>query len=458
MTKPINIDEVYQMEVSGLSHEGAGIGRINNFAVFVDKAIPGEEVLVKITEVKKNFGKGELIEILIPSEDRIEATCTWFNNCGGCQLQHIKYSRQLELKRQMVEDALKKIGNLENEVLPTLGMDNPWRYRNKGVFQVGEGAEGIRLGFYEQGSYDFVPGKESFLFSEGVNSLVQLLEEKLNLHNIKPFDRKSQKGYLRNVMVRESKSTGEIMVVFITAQEKWLLDKVVEKVVSQFPMVVSVYQNINKGKSPHILGREDRLIQGKAVIQDTIGDFIFNISPQSFFQVNNVQANVLYKKALEYAQLTGKETIIDGYCGIGTITLFMARQAKKAIGIEIVADAIKDAEENAKINGVKNTEFILGKVEQWLPQWVKEGGSADVIVVDPPRKGCAPETLEAIAKVKPQRIVYVSCNPATLARDLKYLVEERYGVEEVQPVDMFPQTGHVECVILMQRSGLEDGK
>jgi len=459
MTKPIKIDEIYEMKITGLSHAGEGIGRIKNFAVFVANAIPGEEVLVKITEVKKNFGKGQLQEILISSQDRVEASCEWFSNCGGCQLQHIKYPRQIELKRQMVEDALKKIGSLENvQVLPTLGMDNPWRYRNKGVFQVGEGAEGIRLGFYEPGSYDFVPGKESFLFSEKVNDLVHFIEEKLNLHKIKAFDRKTQKGYLRNVMVRESKATGEIMVVFVTNNNEWLLEPVAEEIVSQFPEVVSIYQNINQGKSPHILGRVDRLVRGKAVIQDNLGDFIFNISPQSFFQVNNLQAHVLYAKAFEYAQLTGCETVIDAYCGIGTITLFMAQKAHKAIGIEIVEAAIKDAEENARINGVKNTEFIIGKAEEWLPQWVGEGGRADVIVVDPPRKGCAPETLEAIVEAKPERVVYVSCNPATLARDLKYLVAQGYKVQEVQPVDMFPQTAHVECVILMQNCGSKGEK
>ncbi|KJS88246.1 MAG: hypothetical protein JM58_01420 [Peptococcaceae bacterium BICA1-8] len=449
--KPIILGENYELTITGLSHQGEGVGRVNNFAVFVPGAIPGEKVSVKISGIRKNFAQGKLEEILEPTPFRVDAPCHYAERCGGCQLQHISYEKQLELKAQQVKDALLKLGGIDVAVEPTLGMVYPWRYRNKGHFHLEKLAGEVSLGFYEPGSHDFIPAKASLLFSSVVNRLLSYLEEQLTLAGISVYKRDTGQGYLRNIMVRESRATGEIMVIFITSADAWQLNEVVESLKAVFPQIRSVYHNINKGTKPVILGDKFKLVWGHAFLQDTIGSYVFNISPQSFFQVNNEQARVLYEKALEYAGLSRKETVIDAYCGIGSIAIYVASQAKRVIGIEVVEEAIKDARENAKLNKINNTEFITGKAEQWLPQWVKGGVRANVIIVDPPRKGCAPETLEAIVKVSPNRVVYVSCNPATLARDLKYLVENGYEVEKVQPIDLFPQTSHVETVVCLQR-------
>lgn len=450
-SKPVSLGESYEIEITGLSHQGEGIGRVNNFAVFIPGAIPQEKVKVKIKELKKNLARAELEKIITPAPSRVKIACPWANMCGGCDLQHISYEQQLELKRKMVSDTLTKLGDINLPVLPVLGMDYPWRYRNKGNFHVAEIKGEIQLGFYKPGSYELVPARESLLFSSVVNKLVSYLEEKLTFHDVKAYNPRTGQGYLINILIRESKATGEIMLVFITSEKQWKLELILDSIQGVFPQVVSIYHNVNKNPRT-ILGRYFNLLRGQAFIKDTIGSLVFKISPESFFQVNNLQTEVLYAKTLDFAALTGRETVLDAYCGIGTISLFLAEKAEKVIGIEVIAGAIKDAQENAKLNGINNTEFIVDKVENWLPQWVKEGGKADVIVVDPPRKGCAPETLEAIVEVEPERVVYVSCNPATLTRDLKYLVEHGYEVKEVQPVDMFPQTSHVECIVLIKRA------
>lgn len=448
---PVKLGQRYEMTITGLTLEGEGVGRVKNFAVFVPGAIPGEKIKAEISEVKKNFAKGVLVRIIEPVPFRTEPPCRFFDQCGGCQLQHISYEKQLEFKTQLVKDALNKIGGIDADVSPIIGMEYPWRYRNKGHFHLDKVDGRVRLGFYEPGSHEFVPAKESLLFSSVVNSLLDYLEEQLTLREITVFNPNTGEGYLRNIMVRESKATGEIMLNFITGTEKWELAEVTKSVEAVFPQVRSVYQNINKGKSPVILGNKFILRSGKEYLQDTIGPYVFKISPQSFFQVNNEQARVLYEKALEFASLSGRETVIDAYCGIGSIAIFIASQAQKVIGVEVVEAAIQDARENANLNNITNTQFVVGKAEKWLPRWLKEGGRADVIIVDPPRKGCAPELLEAIVNARPEKVVYVSCSPATLARDLKYLAANGYKVNEIQPVDLFPQTGHVESVVLITK-------
>ncbi|MFZ5944321.1 MAG: 23S rRNA (uracil(1939)-C(5))-methyltransferase RlmD [Bacillota bacterium] len=451
--KPVKFGQKYMVEISGLSHLGEGIGKVNNFAVFVPGTIPQEKVEVVITEVKKNFARGNLIKVHSPSAKRVEPPCAFADKCGGCQLQHIDYALQLQLKQRQVEDALIKLGGIKTQVQPVLGMDYPWRYRNKGHFQLEKNQGQIALGFYEPGTHDFVPAKDSLLFSTVINKLVRYLEETLTIEDIKLYDRERGQEGIRNIMVRESKATGELMVIFITSTEDWQLASTADSLTAVFPQVVSIYQNVNKTQQSVILGDKFIIRKGQEFIMDNIGELKFKISPQSFFQINNCQTEVLYNKAIEFAGLSGEETVLDAYCGIGSIALFIASQAKHVIGIEVVKEAIDDARKNAELNTITNAEFIVGKVEEWLPRWVSAGGKADVIIVDPPRKGCAPETLEAIAEVKPRRVVYVSCNPGTLARDLKYLTEHGYETKEVQPVDMFPQTGHVESIIMMTNSG-----
>ncbi|MGI6225382.1 MAG: 23S rRNA (uracil(1939)-C(5))-methyltransferase RlmD [Peptococcales bacterium] len=449
--KPVKLGETYEITITGLSHQGEGIGRANNFALFVPGAIPGEKVVVEVCEIKKNLAQGRLKKVVEAVPFRVDAPCAYFEQCGGCQLQHISYEKQLEFKRLQVKDVLTKIGGIDIDVEPTLGMNYPWRYRNKGHFHLDKVDGEVSVGFYEPGTYDFVPAKGSLLFSSVVNRLLSYLEEQLTFNEVSIYNRNTGKGYLRNIMIRESFITGEIMLILVTNTDDWLLNEVAQSVLAVFPQIKSLYQNINKSNKPVILGNKFKLINGQAFLQDKIGPYIFKISPQSFFQVNNAQAQILYEKALEYAQLSGKENVVDAYCGIGSIAIYLASKARHVIGIEVVEEAIKDAIENAKLNGIGNTEFIVGKAETWLPQWVKGGGKADVIVVDPPRKGCTPEVLEAIAEARPERVVYVSCNPATLARDLKHLVGNGYEVRAVQPVDLFPQTSHVETVVLMSR-------
>ncbi|SMB80080.1 23S rRNA (uracil1939-C5)-methyltransferase [Desulfonispora thiosulfatigenes DSM 11270] len=456
--KPVELNQEYTLVVNSHSHEGEGIGRINNFAIFVPGAIPGEEVKVKITEVKKSFARGVLKEIIVASKNRNQENCTLIDTCGGCSLQHMNYDAQLEMKKEIVESTLKKIGGIEIEVAPTIGMDEPVAYRNKGQFHVHKKDGQVTLGFYNKNSHDVMGTNNCSLFSEKINEIVVFLEEILTDEQIKVYNQKDKTGYLRNIVFRQSKETNEIMLIFVTNNKANKLNKIISLIEEKFPEVTSFFQNINPEPGPIILGKEFKLLKGKGLISDKLGSLDFAISPESFFQVNTEQAEKLYTKALEYAGLTGTETVVDAYCGIGTISLFMAKHAKKVYGIESVTRATEDAKFNAIINEVTNAEFIAAKIEKWLPKWVEEGNSADVIVVDPPRKGCDQETLQAMVEAKPGKIIYVSCNPSTLARDLKFIVAGGYEVKKVQPVDMFPLTSHVESIILMTSSTSEAKK
>lgn len=442
---PVQTGENYEIVIDDFSHAGEGIGRVNNFAIFVKGALPGERVEVKIEQVKKKFARGTIEKIITISPDRINLICPVADRCGGCQLQHLSYEKQLKMKEKRVAEILSKIGGIDVQVLPTLGMENPFYYRNKGQFHVDEINGEIALGFYENKTNNLIPTTDCWLFSAQYTKLVKYIEEKLNHLDIKI------KGYLRNIVLRESKSSGEMMLIFVTRTKEWKLTKLIDKLIADFPKVVSIYQNINTSGNPVVLGKAFKLIYGKSTIHDSIGNLNFAISPQSFFQVNNLQTEILYKKALEYADLTGTETVIDAYSGIGTISLFLAPKAQKVYGIEIIAQAVEDAQKNAQLNTIENVEFIKAKAETWLTNWVKQGNKPNLVVVDPPRKGCHPDTLKAIITAQPKKIIYISCNPATLARDLKYLVDQGYQVQEVQPVDMFPMSAHVEVVTLLVR-------
>ena len=425
-----------ELEITGISHQGYGIGRIDNLVVFVPGAMLGEVVLAEVTEYKKKMVTAQLLSVVSPSADRIAPQCVQSERCGGCELQHCNAKYQLKAKRQIVQDAITRLGRVDIEVEPVLGMEYPWQYRNKGIFHADYSAGNVQLGFYEQGSHTFVPAGTCMLFSNAVNGLVKMLEEMIQ--------NSGKANYIHKVMIRESRLNGELMVVFVTEDTAWRLPDLT-KAVAAYPNVVSVYHNHNSNPKL-MLGRKFNLLYGKETIEDTIGQFHFQISPQSFFQVNNEQAEVLYAKALEYAGLTGKEQVADVYCGIGTISLYLAQKAESVIGIESVAQAIQDAKENAKANGVENCTFVAAKAEEWLPKWVKKGNKLDVAVIDPPRKGCEPPALDALISSEAETIVYVSCNPSTLARDVKYLCENGYQLDKVQPVDLFPQTFHCECV------------
>ena len=451
--KPVRLEEKYELIINGYSHQGEGIGRVDNFTVFVPEAILRERVRAKINEVKKNFARGQLEEVILPSPYRVKPLCPVYHLCGGCQLQHIVYEKQLEMKKRIVENVLDRIGNQNIKALPTIGMKNPWRYRNKGYFQVNQEKGRARLGFYKAGSYDFVPASGCVLFSLQINRLVSYLEGQLSLQKVTTYNSKTGGGNLRNVLIRESRSTGEIMIVFITKEYNLGFDQnVLNDLVRTFPQVISIYQNITKSPKAVLLGKDFRLLKGKPDLEDAIGPFKFKISPQSFFQVNAAQAEILNEKVLEYANLSGEETVIDSYCGTATISIYVAKQVEKVYGIEVEKSAVRDAKINCESNGISNLKLFTGRAEEWLYKWRRSGEGVHLIIADPPRRGCSSKALKGIIKIKPKKIIYVSCNPVTLARDLKYLTkDDDYKLKKVLPIDVFPQTSHIECIASLER-------
>jgi 23S rRNA (uracil1939-C5)-methyltransferase len=450
---PVRLEENYEIIINSYSHQGEGIGRINDFAVFVPGAILEERVRIKIIEVKKNFARGRLEEVVSSSPYRTEPPCPVYHFCGGCHLQHIAYEKQLEMKKEIVENALSRIGNQNIKALPTIGMKDPWRYRNKGYFQVNQEKGRVRLGFYKTGSYNFIPASGCILFSLQINRLVSYLEEQLSLQKVTVYNSKIGGGNLRNILIRESKSTGETMIVFSTKEDNLgFKQNILNDLIRTFPQVISIYQNINRSPKAVLMGKDFRLLKGKADLKDAIGPFKFKISPQSFFQVNAAQAEILNKKVLEYANLSGEETVIDSYCGTATISIYAVKQAEKVYGIEVEKSAIRDAKINCELNSISNLKLFSGKAEEWLYKWRRSGEEVHLIIVDPPRRGCSSQVLKGIIKIKPKKIIYISCNPATLARDLKYLTkDDDYKLKKVLPIDMFPQTSHIECIASLER-------
>ena len=451
--KPVRLEEDHKLIIKSYSHRGEGIGRVNNFTVFVPGAILGERVRVKISEVKKNFARGRLKEVISSSPRRTKPLCPVYHLCGSCQLQHIVYEKQLEMKKGIVENALDRIGKQTIKNLPAIGMKDPWRYRNKGYFQVNQEKGRVRLGFYKAGSYDFVPASGCVLFSLQINRLVSYLEDQLSLQKVTIYNSKTGVGNLRNVLIRESRSTGKIMIVFFTKEDNLGFDQnALNDLDRTFPQVVSIYQNINRSPKAVLQGKDFKLLKGEPNLEDALGPFRFKISPRSFFQVNTAQAEILNEKILEYANFSGEETVIDSYCGTATISIYVAKQAEKVYGIEVEKSAVRDAKINCELNGISNLKLFTGKAEERLYKWRRSGEEIHLIIVDPPRRGCSLKVLKGIIKVKPSKIIYISCNPATLARDLKYLTkDDDYKLKKVLPIDMFPQTGHIECIASLER-------
>lgn len=450
---PVKKNEIYTIDITGMTHEGQGVGRINNFTVFVDGPVEGEKVEIKVIKVNKNYAVGKLLKVLKHSEDRVEPFCPVYKRCGGCSLQHISHESGLKFKTNLVRESIRRIGKLEGVVIhDAIGMEEPMYYRNKAQYPVGRYNNEVRVGFYAKRSHEIIDCSTCTIQHSISDKVKFIIKEFIIQNGISTFDEATGEGLVRHILTRSGFKTDEVMVVLvINGRSIPHKEKLIDVLVKDIPEVKSIVLNVNAKKTNVILGEKNIVIYGKGTITDYIGEFKFNISPLSFFQVNPIQTEVLYNKALEYAQLTGEETVFDLYCGIGTISLFLSRKAKKVYGVEVVEAAIKDARENAVVNGVKNVEFIVGEAEKVIPQIYSEGVRADVVVVDPPRKGCDEELLKTLVSMEPRRIVYVSCNPATLARDLKYLVENGFEVVEVQPVDMFPWTPHVETVALLRK-------
>lgn len=446
-TIPVEKGKKYPIEIVSMGHTCEGVGKYEDFTIFVPYALPGEQLEVAITEVKKSYAKGKIAGITKSSPYRVDAKCANYHQCGGCQLQHLDYQEQLKVKQQQIIDALLRIGKQENIVVhPTIGSENPWNYRNKMQFPIARNDNDVIIGCFAQGSHRIINTENCFIQHESNNVIANAVRGIVKRLNISTYDEKNGKGALRHVIGRVG-STGEIMVVLVTNTDVLpKKEKFVAELRNNIPGLVSVMQNINSQRTNVILGHKMLNLWGKMTIADKLGEFTFNISGRSFFQVNTKQAELLYNKAVEYAELTGEETVIDAYCGTGTITLFLAKKAKTVYGIEIMEQAVKDANRNAEFNHVKNTEFIVGDTTKVMPKLYDEGICPDVIVVDPPRSGCERTVLEAFVNMKPDRIIYVSCNPASLARDIAILDELGYRAVEVQPVDMFSETSHVESV------------
>lgn len=449
---PVEKNKSYVMTIDDLGSEGEGIGKIEGFAVFVEGALPQEEIEVLIVKVKKRFAYGKLQKVLKASPQRVTPLCAVAAKCGGCQLQHLSYEGQLQYKTKKVKNALQKIAQIENvEVLSTLGMSDCWRYRNKVQFPVGSDNGKLKIGFYGKRSHRIVDTQQCFLQHEMSDKIIEIIRAFVEQYAISVYDEQNHRGLLRHILIKVGFSTGQVMVCFVINGEELPHCDVIVEQLQQIKGMTSVVLNVNKQKTNVILGQKNIVVWGKECIVDKIDHFEFEISPLSFFQVNPVQTKVLYQKALEFADLKGEETVLDLYCGIGTISLFFAQKAKSVVGCEIVAEAVADAQKNAKRNHVQNVEFVQGAAEDVAQMLYQKGLKADVVVIDPPRKGCDKRVLDTIVHINPQKIVYVSCDPATMARDVKILIEQNYDLKMVQPVDMFPHSKHVECVVLIQR-------
>lgn len=446
----------YVMDIDGMGYEGEGVGKIDGFTVFVQGAIQGEKIKVKIVKVSKKFAYGRIEEIMKSSPERTEPVCSIYKRCGGCQLQHMSYEAQLDFKRRRVVDCLERIGKIHmGDVLvhDTIGMDNPYRYRNKVELPVKCEKGQVNIGFYARRTHEVIDMASCMIQDETADKIVEITRNWIYKFKVAIYDEKTGRGNLRSIMVRTGFSTEEVMVVLVTKSRQLAhAGEFVDAIVSEVPDVKSIVQNVNKRRENVILGKECNILFGNDTISDYIGKLKFEISPLSFFQVNPVQTEVLYKKALEYANLKQSDVVFDAYCGAGTISLFLSNGAKKVYGVEIVEKAIENAKENARVNKISNAEFITGKSEVVIPEMIGRGIKADVVVVDPPRKGCDESLLHAVAKMQPDRMVYVSCDPGTLARDLGIMETLGYKVVEVQPVDMFPETAHVETIVLIQRA------
>ena len=452
-------NDIVTLEIVDCGTDGEGIGKADGFTVFVKDAVIGDTVTAKIIKAKKNYGYGRLMEILKPSPYRVEPVCPSARQCGGCQLQAVSYEEQKVFKEKKLRGHLERIGGFRDlQMEPMIGMDEHYHYQNKAQFPVGRNKEGrIITGFYAGRTHAIIENRDCALGIPQNKEILDIVIAHMEKYGIAPYDEMTGKGLVRHIFVRYGFFTGELMVcLIINGQDLPHQKELIEKL-REIPGMASISLNINKKRSNVILGDKVKTIWGQEYITDKIGDISYEISPLSFFQVNPKQTWKLYSKALEYADLHGEETVWDLYCGIGTISLFLAQQAKFVRGVEIVPAAIDDAKRNAQINNIENVEFFVGKAEEVLPrEYEKNGVYADVIVVDPPRKGCDEMLLKTILKMQPKRVVYVSCDSATLARDLRFLCDNGYELKKVCGVDQFPQTVHVETVVLLSQQKPDD--
>ena len=441
--------DTFPLTIKKLGINGEGIGYFKRGAVFVPGALPGEEIVAKATKIHERFAEAEIRKIRKKSPSRVMPPCKVYELCGGCQLQHLNYEDQLGHKRDLVIQSLERYTKIPTDNLdirPTIGMDNPWHYRNKSQFQVGQRDGKIIAGLYSMDSHKLIDISECIVQHPLTNKVTSTVKQILSDLNISVFDERSRKGSVKTIVTRIGVESGEVQVVIVTATKELPRENVIaDEIQKRLPEVTSIQHNSNPKKTSLIFGEKTRHLRGKEAIQEQLDVYTYELSSRAFFQLNPYQTRKLYKEVEKAAALTGKEKVVDAYCGVGTIGIWLAGKAGEVRGMDVIAEGIKDAKKNAELQNITNISYEVGKAEQVLPKWVKEGWKPDVIVVDPPRSGCDQALLNTILQVKPKTFVYVSCNPSTLAKDIDVL-SKTYKIEYMQPVDMFPQTAHVECV------------
>jgi len=450
---PVKKNEEVTVLFEDLTHQGNGVCKINGYPVFVPGGLPNEKAVIKVVKTNKRFGFGILVKLLTKSEERVVPPCKVYDQCGGCQIQHMSQNLQSNMKKTQIEHLLQKTAQLPDvAVNPVIVMKEPWHYRNKIQMPVGEKNGEIITGFYKPRSHDIIDDMDTCLIQHDIgNDILAEIRILANELGISAYNEREHKGTLRHIIIRTGYETDEVMVTFVTnTKDLPHSNKIIKRLTEKFPEIVSIVHNVNLEKTNVIIGKKMHLLYGEKYLYDKIDDLTFGISSGSFYQVNPEQAKKLYNIALDYAEIDADDVVVDAYCGIGTISLFLAQQAKQVYGIEIFDEAVQDAKMNAQINKITNAEFFKGAAEELMPKWKANGFNPDVITVDPPRKGCDESLLEAMIEMNPKKIIYVSCNPATLARDLKILAEY-YDVKQVQPVDLFPQTYHIETVVQLER-------
>ena len=452
MKIPVEKNKEYIVDIIDNGFEGEGIAKIDNFTIFIPNSIKGEKVKVLIVKVLSSHAFGKVIEIIKKSNKRVESDCKTYKRCGGCELRHIEYKETLKMKQNAVQSLVNKTLKNKIQVQEVLGMENPYYYRNKVQFPVGtDKNEALQMGVYASRTHEIIPIEKCYIQNQKAEKLAKIVFKYWKENNLSAYDEKTQEGLLRHIIVKVGIKTNEYMCILVVNNEKIPNEKqFTEYIKKEFPEITTIVMNTNKKNTNVILGENNRNILGNGYIKDKLGDYTFKISPLSFYQVNPIQAEKLYKIGVDQAKITKNDIVFDLYCGIGTISLFLSKYAKKVYGVEIVKEAIEAAKENAKINNIQNTEFLAGDVEKVLTELLKERNiKPDIIVVDPPRKGLDKVTIKNILNVRPRKLVYISCNPATLVRDLKEL-EEEYDIRGIKPVDMFPFTKHVEVCALLE--------
>ncbi|MFD0828458.1 23S rRNA (uracil(1939)-C(5))-methyltransferase RlmD [Neobacillus sp. M.A.Huq-85] len=445
----IQVNQTFPLTIKRLGINGEGVGYFKKQVVFVPGALPGEEVVVEATKINPKFAEAKIKKIRIKSPHRVQPLCPVYDQCGGCQLQHLGYDQQLKEKRDIVIQSLERHTKLEVnklDIRETIGMEDPWGYRNKSSFQVGQRDGKVLAGLYGLNSHQLIDIDQCAVQHSQTNEATALVKRILEDLKIPIYNEKSRKGIVRTIVTRVGVQSGEIQIVLITSQKELpKKELIISEIQERLPNVKSIVQNINGQKTSLIFGEETVSLAGNEVIQETLGDLQFELSARTFFQLNPTQTVKLYNEVKKAAGLTGTEKVVDAYCGVGTIGLWLADQAAEVRGMDIIPESIDDAKKNAKRHGFTNTKYVPGKAEEVLPKWVKKGWNPDVMVVDPPRTGLDNQLLQTILQVKPEKLIYVSCNPSTLAKDIQTL-SAKYEVKYIQPVDMFPQTAHVECI------------